>query len=583
MDIDADTGQPVLNRPWAPPKTWSAWPLRVALVPPDDFMKRTEDEDEAFTFRRLEREAPSSKLEEIVSAAILRCAKDKFRMRSFDEAPKPSQKPSQEDLGIKREPVSSGNEPWPDQADSEDEKIGLDAVSAATPKQKKGGPPQRSYKPAVATDDDASYQVIRPSARSILEKLDQTLTILHNARMTSAQNLVDAANASSSGDESLYDEATPGRNSRSRATSRASFNTARARSRSTSQEVRESARGETPANPATPKSNRGRKAHSKPRHGETEREFLIRRAKEQKKKRPVFSDADGGDANTAVGAAKDDAKSPTPRRGRRRRASRTGKGSNYWAQKRLERLNLRDWSDVMGAAALAGFSPRVVERATQRCADLFGEGMDMHTIAEATASSGGAGINTKRYLPGGEISSSESDADNEDGDLDLRQARALNRMSSAAPSRTASRDASPNLSTEDEHGRDSPRKRQKRSVSRGSAVGSHYCPHVDCERAYRGFERPFNLNRHLKLVHNEEVPSEGNTKGVATEDLLGGVHRDGFLEPIRIQRGWRAKDVKKRARKRSPLKRPRDKNSEEEGSELEGSSTESPSGSEGDE
>lgn len=563
-----------------PPKTWAAWPLRVALVPPDDFMKKTEDEDEAFTFRRLQRETPSSKLEEVVSAAILRCAKEKLRTRSFDEEDKSSQKPAQEKLNAKREPISSGNESCPDEAASEDEKIYTAAVSAATPKQKKEGPSHKSFKPAIATDDDVSYQIIRPSARSILEKLDQTLTILHNARTTSAQNFVDAANALSSGEESLYDEATSSRPSRSRATSRASASTAQARSRSVSREIGESARGETPANPAKPKSNRGRKARSKPREGETEREFLIRRAKEQKKRLPVFTDEDGGNTNTDFETAKDDNKSPARRQGRRRRASRTSEGDSYWAQKRLDRLNLRDWSDVMGAAALAGFAPRVLERATQRCADLFGEGMDMHTIAEATVSSGGTGINTKRYVPGGEISSSESDADDEAGDLDLRQARSISRKSSAAPSRTVSRAASPKLSTENEHGRDSPRKRQKRSASRGSAVGSHYCPHVDCERAYRGFDRLFNLKRHLKLVHDGEGPSELNIKGVETKDLLGGVHRDGFLEPIQVQKGWRAEDVKKRAKKQTAIKRRRDESLEDKRAQPEESSTESPSGSE---
>lgn len=580
MDVDAETGQPVRDRPWAPPKSWTAWPLRAALVPPDDFMKRTEDEDEAFTFRRFESETPSSKLEEVVSAAILRCAKEKFRARSFDEA----EKPAQENLSIKKEPLSSGNESLSDEAESEDEKMDLGAVAAL--KQKQGHPSQRSFKPAIATDDDVSYKLIRPSARFILEKLDQTLKILHNARMTSAQDLVDAANASSSEDESLYDEATPGRPSRSRATSRArsvsraSTGTAWVRSRSTSREVGESVSGETPANPAKPKSKRGRKAQSKPREGETEREFLIRRAKEQKKKRPVFPDEDGGGGIPAIEAAKDDAKSSARRQVRGRRESRTGDVDCYWAQKRLARLNLRDWSDVMGAAALAGFAPRVVESATQRCTDLFREGMEMHTVAETPASSGVAGTCTRRYVPGEGVSSRNSDADEENGDIDTRQARSISRKSSAAPIRTVSRAASPGLGKDNEHGQDSPRKRQKRSTSCGSAVGSHYCPHMDCERAYRGFDRPFNLKRHLKLVHGGEGPRKLNLRGLETEDLLGGIHRDGFLEPIQIQKGWRAEDVKKRAKKRPSIKRRRDENSDEEGSGSEESSTGSPSGSE---
>lgn len=552
IEVDEETGQPVRDRPWAPPKAWTAWPLRAGLVPPDDFMKRTEDEDEVFTYRRSEGDMPSSKLEEVVSAAILRCAKEKFRKRGFEE---PRQPPAGEDANVNQEPPSSGNESPPSATDSEDgEGMDLDGASAAKSKRKQQRIPQRTFKPAVATDDDGSYALIRPSTRSILAKLDQTLTILHNARMTSAQKFLDSPRATSSEDESLYDEATPSRHrSRSRATPRrqASRPTSRARSMSTPlAEVPTTDADAAATGPAAKpqKSKRGRKPQSRPREGETEREFLIRRAKEQKKKRPVFpgdaNDHDDAGGGTTTTAAAESAKSPT-RRGRHRRSPAAG-ADGHWTRKRLERLNPRDWSDVMGAAALAGFPARVIERATQRCANLFGEGMDMHTVAE-TAS--GTGVETTRYLPGGGISSA-SESESEDESDGIRQARSISRMSSRA--------ASPTSNNEGGQGPSS-RERQKRSASRGSAVGHHFCPHVDCERAYRGFDRPFNLKRHLRLIHGEEeAPAEVKTAETAGGDLLGGVHRDGFLEPIRAQKGWRAEDTRKRARKRTPKKRRRD-------------------------
>lgn len=564
MDIDAWTGQPVSDSPWAPPKKWTAWPLRAGLLPPDDFVKRTEDEDEAFTFRRVElEEAPSSKLEQVVSAAILRCAKDNFRKRTFNDA----QTPAQEKVNIKKEALLSANESSPDEEDSE-EKMDLGENSAASSRRKKEDASQMTFRPAIATDDDLSYEIIRPSARSILQKLDQTLTVLHNTRVTSTQNLVDAAEVTSSEDEYLYDEATPRRHSRSRASSRASAGTAMARSRSASTGAGEISHAEMPTITAKERSNRGRRLEAKPRKGETEREFLLRRAKEQKKKQPMFPDEEsGGDGNSTTAAELEDAKSPAygreQRERLRRRRSRPGPEDIYWIKKRLARLNLRDWSDVMGAAALAGFSPRVVKKATQRCADLFGEGMDIHTIPETTATSSHAGdIKTRRYLPGGEISS-ESEAEEEDGGLDLVQARSISRMSSAVPSRAAS------LDSDGESARDSPsRKRQKRSTSRGSAVGHHYCPHADCERAYRGFARGFNLKRHMKLVHGGGESSgsgEVKTQRVVTEtDLLDGVHRDGFLEPIRVQKGWRVEHGRKRERKQPPVKGRRDESPDQE-------------------
>ena len=48
----------------------------------------------------------------------------------------------------------------------------------------------------------------------------------------------------------------------------------------------------------------------------------------------------------------------------------------------IRRLNLRDWSDVLGMASLRGWDHKVVERASERCARLFGEDMLFRTFYE---------------------------------------------------------------------------------------------------------------------------------------------------------------------------------------------------------
>lgn len=53
--------------------------------------------------------------------------------------------------------------------------------------------------------------------------------------------------------------------------------------------------------------------------------------------------------------------------------------------RRVRDLNPRDWADVMGMAALTGWSPAVVERASERCARLFGENMMFRTFHEGNA------------------------------------------------------------------------------------------------------------------------------------------------------------------------------------------------------
>lgn len=561
--IDAETGQPVVQRePWAPPKGWTSWPLGAHLVPSDDFMKRTEDEDEAFTFRRLERGFPSAKLEEVVSANILRFAKEKFSKRRLGETP-----PSSAGVKVKLEHLSSENESVPSEAEYEDEGE-VDGASGGQP-QRRTRVPMTTFKPAVATDDDVSYELIQPSARSILEKLDRTLSILHNARMTSTQNLIESADSSSE-DDVEHDEEPH----RSRHTSRASSGGARSRSMPRTSTT---GGGETTTATEGKKSNRGRPPKYVQREGESEQDFLIRRAKAQKKKQPARLDGEAGDGETTAAEGQ---KSPRKRRQRRtkRRESMT-EDREYWMQKNLERLNLRDWSDVMGAAALAGFSPKVIARATQRCANLFGQAMDMHTVNETAISTGDTGIETTRYEPGNAAPPSSSESEHED-DLEIRQARSISRQSAGvAPSRAVSSAVSDG---EDERG-ESPRKRQKRSSSRGTAAGQHYCPHADCPRALKGFGRPFNLKRHLKLVHGgESVEEDKSTPSVEEDDLDGGVHRDGFLEPVRIQKGWRAEDTRKRAKRRTARKRQRNELSgEDDGSESgESSSEESEAASE---
>lgn len=543
---DAETGRRVAHRePWVPPKGWASWPLGARLVPPDDFMKRTEDEDEAFTFRRLEREIPSAKLEEVVSANILRFAKEKFSKRCLGETTPPSA-----GVKVKLEPLSSENESVPSEAESEDDGD-MEGTSGGQP-QTKTRAPVATFKPAVATDDDVSYELIRPSARRILEKLDQTLSILHNARMASAQNLIDSAESSSE-DAVEHDE----KSHRSRRTSRASSGRAPSHSMP---HTPKAGGGETTTTMKRKKSNRGRPPKYVQREGESEQDFLLRRAKAQKKKQPARPDSEAGDGETT---AAEDQKIPRKRRRRRtRRRESMTEDTEYWMQKKLERLNLRDWSDVMGAAALAGFSPRVVARATQRCANLFGQGMDMHTVNETAISTGINGIETTRYEPGNAETPSSSESEHDEKDLDVRQARSISRQcAGVAPGRMVSSV----VSDEEDEGGGSSRKHQKRSSSRGTTAGQHYCPHADCPRALKGFGRPFNLKRHIKLVHGgESVEEVRMTPSVEEDDLDGGVHRDGFLQPVRIQRGWRSEDTRTRAKRRTARKRQRNESSAED-------------------
>lgn len=536
QDVDAETGQPVRDSPWAPPKNWTAWPLPTHLLPPDDFMKMTEDEDEVFTFRRPDGQSPRSRLEEVVSATTLRFAKERFRRRGISE----SARQGDESI-VKTEPLASENESQPSESGDhgeDEESMDIDEESEGRQKRKQKAP-VRTFKPVVATDDDVSYDLIRPSTRRVLEKFDNTLTILHNAQMPSVRHLEDSEESSSESEDEHDDERSQ-RIPRSRQSSRPGSSPERSPSRS------RMPTGDGADGSVKKKSNRGRPRKYVQKEGESERDFLIRRAKALKGgARMLQTDEENDDkATTAVGESQN---SPRKRRpGHKRRPESVTEDTEHGKHKKLKRSNPRDWKDVMGAAALAGFPPDVVARATQSCANLFGQGMEMYKIDETAHSSGASGVVTTTYQPGGEIPSSSPEAQEDVGDLDLRQARSMSRHSSAAQSRMAS-------PTSDEEGDEevaSPKKSQKRAKSRGK--GQHFCPYADCDRALDGFDRPFNLKRHMKLVHGQDNLEVAEKKEeAATDDMIGGVHRDGFLEPIRVQKGWRAEDTKKRAKKDS--------------------------------
>lgn len=538
QDVDAETGEPVRNTPWVPPRSWTAWPLPPNQLPPDDFMKTTNDEDEVFTYRRTDDDSPRSRLEEVVSATTLRFAKERFRQRDIAE----SAHQGDESI-VKTEPSASEIESQLSESGEHgegDEGMDIDPESGGQQKRKQKAP-ARTLKPVVSTDDDVSYDLMRLSTRRIVEKFHDTLTILHNGRMTSAQGLEASGESSSESECGQGDHETPQKLSQPQHSSRSGSSPERSPSRSIL--PAEDGAGE----PTKTKSNRGRPRKYVQREGESERDFKIRRGRALKGKielPPTVADDDDDDGTTTT--AGESQSSPRKRKlGRKRRRESMSEDKENPMPKKLARLNLRGWKDVMGAGTLAGFSPDVIARATQRCANSFGQGMEMHKIKETAASSGASAVKTTVYQPGGEMPSSSSESEEDVGDLDLRQARSMSRHSSAAPSRVVS----PTSDEDDNEEGASPKKSPKRATSRGK--GQHFCPYADCDRALAGFDRPFNLKRHMKLVHGQDSLEVAEKKEAATEDMIGGVYRDGFLQPIKVQKGWRAEDYKKRAKKNS--------------------------------
>jgi hypothetical protein len=199
--------------------------------------------------------------------------------------------------------------------------------------------------PVPIADDALVAGLLRKPTRHVLSLMDSLLLGLHHSRMAvpTYHKQSAAANSESEDDEVTEDEEMPddeehrsalGRNSRSRSMSRR-----RKRARSTSisssgSNFSSDLSSEETASPSPQPSLPARRSR-------------------------------------AVSRGR---RSVSRSRGAARSSSRRSSQSS--TNRHRMREGLRDWSDVLGMAAIAGFAPEVVRRAQRRCEALFGERMD---------------------------------------------------------------------------------------------------------------------------------------------------------------------------------------------------------------
>ncbi|PTB40479.1 uncharacterized protein TrAFT101_005664 [Trichoderma asperellum] len=523
---------------WAPPKVWTAWPINERHVPRQKDTQREDDGYDRFTFRKTEKQMPSSELHDELGATILRIAGERFHKskRKTVLASIEGDPISLDIGGSEREDGKVSNIPAPSSPSSvsgqEDMKMmpldeggrshGEDELHSARSGGKKRKTPE-TYEPVMSCNDDLSYALIKPSVRHILSQLDATLHILHNAR-TATTNY--ASDSSATSDSESDTRSGPKRG--------------RGRPRSTKLTgATASPHTDGATTPNASKRGRPRKVHV-PREGETHDEMLVRIARESHRRLP--STAKDRDAAFEEWLRQGDEKLEREA-ALLREEEELGIDPQASAQeRRLGRLGLRDWSDVIGAAALAGFSHQVIAKAAKRCANLFGEGMVMRRLDEVPASRGPP-FHTMEYRP--EKINLNSPDDDSDSDSGEDAATALSsRRTSRQPSH--SRLSNRRLSSSPFRGRSSshsvssaPRNRshsKSRSRSRSSA-GFHFCPVPTCERSTTGFARKQNLRRHMQLVHPGRGDEEEDWD--SEDEVFGAVHVDGFLKPILAARGWR--------------------------------------------
>ncbi|CAD6448127.1 02da787c-66bd-48fd-b3b5-875190e1c005 [Sclerotinia trifoliorum] len=491
---------------FVPSKKWTAWPIEAREVPREGEQIGPDDEDEKFTLRKKEVVKLSRDLEDVLMGVTLKYARDRFLARetaedhgghaadddveemSIDE---PRQEPSG-DVQVREESVRELSEP------SQYASI---------------------LRPVVSADDERSQDLLRPSIRHTLSKLDDVLMALHYARKTCRQYASQA-------------EFDTDVESRSRAPSIGGDETNKdSPVKKAVGRPRKFQSIDSPMQESTPNENglddpdlwrakttrRGRPMKVYERlEGETQHEYLTRVARIQKKPLPVFA------------PSIEPRRPTTPKRGTTPGSVSSQKSPRKVSENtRKHMLRLRDWSEVLGSAALVGFSPNVITRATQRCANLFGENVIMRTMVEGPAA-GGKNDLVKEYHPG---MIPDFDEPGESGPyLDEFEDES---SSSASDTKTLKNEESTTI---------------KHRV--------YYCPVVKCQRNKEGFRTAAKLSNHAQTEHNFSKRNLDALRVDSDEEMYGAVHTDRFLKPITGKRGWRGSDREKRKRRKAGMGNP---------------------------
>ncbi|KAF2192322.1 hypothetical protein K469DRAFT_716842 [Zopfia rhizophila CBS 207.26] len=170
------------------------------------------------------------------------------------------------------------------------------------------------------------------------------------------------------------------------------------------------------------------------------------------------------------------------------------------SKQRREQAGLLDWSEVLGIASMTGWNERAVARTAQRCATLFGEGMSFRTCDEGLAMK--APAEPVHYTP------------------------------DMIPDLSATMGGTP-----------------KRPLFEKGMV---HCPHTDCWGHDKEFKLPYRVIEHVKRIHGYDPRTNDSDN---EERKCGGVHIDGFLQPISAKQGWLGKGRSKSAGERPKRKR----------------------------
>lgn len=329
-------------------------------------------------------------------------------------------------------------------------------------------------RPVIQADDDKTRRQLRPLARNVISQLERVLSGMHRSMHGRIQHYDFSDESASDIDDDTSRSLSPQKpRGRSRSRGRKTFRSSRQTQRKGTSSGR-SRNGQSSTGP------------------ETEDEPMRNVSDSRERSRSSHAD-ETNDAKPEGAPAK--------------------------AQRKLA---LRDWSDVMGIASMMGLPSAVVMRASNRCADLFGQDMTFRVFREGRVEKTAGQRDSSYEYEYFESESEDVEREPTPPTERKRKRRSRERSVSQAkrsrerpaptptPGPSSSAAAGPAaVAGPSEAGgnlRSSPptqREPTPRHRGRGKArdKADLVCPLRLCPRHTQGFSRVWNLNLHMKRVH----------------------------------------------------------------------------------
>ena len=285
-----------LEKIWLPPKVWTAWPMAQDQVPREgEGMSWEEEGNETSSLYRKRFENLSHSMEELLAAQCIKESKERYLARKWE-----TEKSDLNELYKENNRKRSRSLTKASDSGHEDGK-------------------ESQLEPVVLADDDRARDILQPTIRNILSRLDDLLMGLHHARRSYMSKSNDSASE-------------------------------------TQTDVAENANG-------------------------ISRRRRVNTRRKGAKSQPITGQSVKAPSSESGNWSSSSNESRQPAVKKRRKGTSPFSRSRSLHNRQI-RVGLRDWADVLGVSSMIGWDQTIINRTAARCASLFKEGMTFRILEE---------------------------------------------------------------------------------------------------------------------------------------------------------------------------------------------------------